>query len=127
MKSYDEALEALGEALEEVSWQPEFPLGSTLESKQLDPKDRRRFIALLYLAAQRAKLYPVLCKDHAVREGVRVGGDIVAHVTAHLAGLSWIEAVLVAPLASAMCAMGLDDFCKQGPTHSQDESNSSGG
>ena len=112
---FDEALLELGKALEDQGWVPEIPLGRTLSDDNADPKEKRRILAVIFLAAHRAKLHFILCYESKVRDSVKITGDVVAHVAAHLSGLSWLEAAFVAPVASALCAAGLDSFCEAAP------------
>lgn len=107
--AYDKALFELGMALEQIDWQPKIPIGRTLDGNA--PESRWRIKAILFLEANKRALQIVICKDGLPRKPVELGSDAITHVAAHLAGLDWLQAALVAPLASALCHLGLHKFC----------------
>jgi hypothetical protein len=109
-RHYDEALTELGKILEQTGWRPDIPLGRALDSDD-GPHFRWKVWALMFLEANKERLQTVLCSNGSVRPGIGIGSEFITHITAHLSGLTWLEAALVSPVANVLCHLGLTKFC----------------
>lgn len=112
-RSYQDALVKLGDALDNEGWKPPFPVGAALSDENPGRIAQIKLLAMLFIATHQDAICSAICEGTKVKKGVEIGTEVAAHVAAHLSGLDWLSAAIVAPLASALCASGLSDFCQR--------------